>query len=259
MNKLKIVILGLFISFAGFITADDHNKYPPTFSMEGLQCNFAEGKDMDDAMKVIAKWKDYGDKNFSAPYNAWVLTATYASKSDFPYDFAFTGYTFSGTDMGKVNDDWVNGGGAEKIGSQWEAVTDCSQALFTVVQARQSKMNFEEGSDSLMSIQTCTFREGKTGNDLAANDTVWNSWLDGLGFNGGVYRWWPGPGSPTSFEGDFYLAMGFESHEAFGKYRDDRMNSARADEMPEGILSCDMPRLYSAKNVRLDNNPKSEE
>ena len=43
MNKLKIVILGLFISFAGFITADDHNKYPPTFSMEGLQCNFAEG------------------------------------------------------------------------------------------------------------------------------------------------------------------------------------------------------------------------
>ncbi|MEC7918435.1 MAG: hypothetical protein VX720_06625, partial [Pseudomonadota bacterium] len=76
--------------------------------------------------------------------------------------------------------------------------------------------------------------------------------------NGGVYRWWPGPGSPTSFEGDFYLAMGFESHEAFGKYRDDRMNSARAGTMPEGILNCDMPRIYSATNVRLDNNPSSE-
>ena len=52
--------------------------------------------------------------------------------------------------------------------------------------------------------------------------------------------------------------MGFESHEAFGKYRDDRMNSARAGTMPEGILNCDMPRIYSATNVRLDNNPSSE-
>ena len=87
MNKIKIALLSLLISFGGLITADDHNQYPPTFSMEGLQCNLAEGKDMDDAMKVIAKWKDYGDENFSAPYNAWILTAVYASKSDFHFYF----------------------------------------------------------------------------------------------------------------------------------------------------------------------------
>jgi len=250
MKIIKNISIALALSFSALTYADNH--YPPTFTMEGLQCSFVEGKDMDDANKVIQKWKDYGDENFSAPYNAWVLTAAYASKTDFPFDFAWTGYTFNGTDMGKVQDDWVNGGGAEKIGSQWEAVTDCSQSLFTVVQARQSKMNFEEGSNSYMSVSTCSIQEGKTGNDLAADDDRWNAWLDGIGFNGGVYRWWPGPGTPTSFEGDFYLAMGFESAEAFGKYRDDRMNSARAGEMPEGILNCNMPRLYSAKNVRLD-------
>ena len=32
--------------------------------MEGLQCNFADGKDMDDVMRVIDEWNAYGDKNF---------------------------------------------------------------------------------------------------------------------------------------------------------------------------------------------------
>ena len=30
--------------------------------MEGLQCNFADGKDMDDVMRVIDEWNAYGDK-----------------------------------------------------------------------------------------------------------------------------------------------------------------------------------------------------
>ena len=50
--------------------------------MEALQCKFTQGNDMDDAKRVIAQWNDNADKNFSAPYNAWVLTPLYTSTED---------------------------------------------------------------------------------------------------------------------------------------------------------------------------------
>ena len=86
--KIKLLVAAIFATFLNVTYADNH--YPATYAMEALQCNFEEGKDMDDAMKVISEWKANADKNFSVAYNAWTLTPLYYSKSDVPFEFKGT-------------------------------------------------------------------------------------------------------------------------------------------------------------------------
>ena len=73
MEKIMKKYLTIFIALTSmnFLMADDHVEFG---AMEGLQCNFADGKDMGDVMKVISEWNEYGDENFSAPYSAWIFT-----------------------------------------------------------------------------------------------------------------------------------------------------------------------------------------
>ena len=105
--KTKIILISICLSFLNLANADDHVEFG---AMEGLQCNFADGKDMDDVMKVISEWNEYGDENFSAPYSAWIFTPVYRTNSDFDFDFMFLGFTTSMQEMGKVQDDWQAGG-----------------------------------------------------------------------------------------------------------------------------------------------------
>ena len=78
MKKITLIILTSCFLSLGF--GDNH--YPNTFTMEALQCKFTQGNDMGDAKRVIAQWSDNADKNFSAPYNAWVLTPLYTFSED---------------------------------------------------------------------------------------------------------------------------------------------------------------------------------
>ena len=58
--------------FASTGYADDHIDVPTMSAMEIFACNFADGKDMDDFMKVAAKWDEFADDAFSAPYQEFV-------------------------------------------------------------------------------------------------------------------------------------------------------------------------------------------
>ena len=80
----KIILLFLMSSFLSIWFSDNH--FPEAFTMEALQCKFTKGNDMDSAKRVIAQWKDNADKNFSAPYSAWVITPLYTSNQDVEFD-----------------------------------------------------------------------------------------------------------------------------------------------------------------------------
>ena len=73
---MRFLISLLLVAIVSGVQADDHLNIG---GMEGLQCKFAAGKDMDDVMKVIGEWNAYGDDNFSSPYSAWILTPLYLS------------------------------------------------------------------------------------------------------------------------------------------------------------------------------------
>jgi hypothetical protein len=246
MKKILISItLALGLAFS--LYADDHIEFG---AMEGLQCNFAEGKDMEDVMKVISEWNEYGDDNFTAPYSAWIFTPVYRTNSDFNFDFMFLGFTNSMQEMGRVQDNWQAGG--SKIDEKWSRVTDCSgQSMTLNVEVRSPKNTWEDGGVTYASIRSCSFNEGKSVSDLPANDKIWDKYLDEYGFEGGVWRWWPETGSATTFTHDYWNVASFSSVEEYGAGRDARLEAMMADTRPEEIHNCDMPRLYKSTNIRL--------
>lgn len=245
--KIKIIILGFLISFMNLTFADDHIEMS---AMEGLQCNFQEGKDMDDVMKVISEWNKFGDKNFGAPYSAWILTPLYRSTTDYSFDFMFLGFTNSFGELGRVQDDFLNG--ASKIAAKWESVTDCSgQSMNLNVEARAPKTPWELGGVGYTSIQSCSLKEGRAVADLEENDKVWNKYLDAGDFKGGIWRWWPETGSPTSITHDYWVVASFDSVEEYGNGRDSMYAAMMANTRPEEIHNCDTPRLYQSSNIRL--------
>ena len=106
MKKI-FISLTIFLSVISSLNADDHLEIG---GMAALQCQFADGKDMDDVMKVLDEWSEYGDDNFTAPYSAWIFTPVYRTNSDFDFDFMFLGFTSSMQEMGRVQDNWQAGG-----------------------------------------------------------------------------------------------------------------------------------------------------
>jgi hypothetical protein len=246
MNKIFISII-IFLSSISSLHADDHIEIA---GMVAMQCQFEDGKDMDDVMKVLDEWSEYGDENFSELFNAWILTPVYMSTSDFDLDFVFLGFADSLGAIGKAEDEFRKGG--QKIGEKWERVTNCSgQALNFNVEARAPKNEWVEGYVNYTSIESCSLKEGKTNNDLKANDELWNNYLDEAGFEGGYWRWWPETGSPTNNDFDYLLAVDFSSIEEYGNARDSRIESMMAGTRPEQIHDCNTPRLYESTNVRL--------
>ena len=71
MKYLLNITIALTLSFSLF--ADDHK--PVSYGMEGYQCNFKQGKDLDDALNFTAKsLNPYSDKNWTVPYSGFYLT-----------------------------------------------------------------------------------------------------------------------------------------------------------------------------------------
>ena len=59
--KLSAAISAVSILFSFNILSDDHIQ--PTFiPVESFACNYADGKDMEDLLKVTEEWNEYADE-----------------------------------------------------------------------------------------------------------------------------------------------------------------------------------------------------
>jgi len=244
---MKKILLTLFFSIScfGYITADDHVI---SYGMEGYQCNVAEGKDMDDVVKFAEKTLNpYADENWSAPYNAFIMTPFLRSE-EIDFDFAWVGFTNNHKELGIIQDSWFSET-ATKTSEQWSKLSDCaSQGYYTAIEARAPSVPFVQGETTYFAVYSCSFKEGKSVKDLAESDRAWNEYNDKRGFTGGVWRWVPGPGTSNAFEGDFFMNVSYNSWEELGEYLDDAFWEKTP--RPESILNCDKPRVYAANNVR---------
>ena len=244
----QIITIALLFATLSFVYADDHIEIA---GMAALQCQFADGKDMDDVMNVLDEWDEYGDENFSEPFSAWVMTPVYMSNSDFDLDFVFLGFADTLASVGKAEDEFRNGG--QKIGEKWERVTNCSgMSLNLNYEARTPKNEWVEDATAYTMIQSCSLNDGMTTDDLQANDRVWNKYLDEAGYEGGYWRWWPETGSPIENNYDYLVVVSFSSIEEYGASRDNRIKGMMAGTRPEQVHACNTPRLYESTNVRLN-------
>ena len=121
MTKLVQATFIAFFSFSVF--ADDSNLDPQGSALEIFQCNFADGKDLDDTLKVASKWDSWADDNYSIPYAGYVMTPFYQRKSDFPFDLFWLGITPSFKALGTAQDEWAAEG--TKIAAEFDRVSPC--------------------------------------------------------------------------------------------------------------------------------------
>ena len=108
MTKLFQTILIVFISFSTF--ANDTDLGPQGSALEIFQCNFSNGKDLEDTLKVASKWDEWADENYSVPYAGYVMSPFYQTKTDFPFDLFWLGVTPSFKALGTAQDEWVSKG-----------------------------------------------------------------------------------------------------------------------------------------------------
>ena len=248
--KLKIIYIAIIVAISNLSFADgrDEEAYK-TYTGEVLQCNFNEGKDLDDALNMVRKdWYKMA-QSYPAPYEGNIVTPQLYASTDGGYDLFWVGFTPDNNAMGEVTD-WFSAN-ASKVFTKWQNIVNCaSWSQWDIFEVRESKADFEEGDDNYWAFHSCSFKSGKSLSDIRENDETWNEFLDGLGHTGGVWRWWGAGGSSLEETNDFYVNMGFNSMTEYGNYRDARLQSLVDGSYPETIADCQPPRVYSVNNIK---------
>ena len=75
MTKFIQATLIAFLSLS--VISEESNPEPQGSALEIFQCNFSNGKDLDDTLKVASKWDEWADENYSVPYAGYVMTPFY--------------------------------------------------------------------------------------------------------------------------------------------------------------------------------------
>ena len=100
--------------------ADDHA--PSIGGIETYSCKFNEGNDLNDVLSVAKKWNKFASKNFSMPYQGYVLTPYYRD-AETEYDFYWVGVSPSFEAQGTVAQEWLAKG--TKMQAEFDSVSTC--------------------------------------------------------------------------------------------------------------------------------------
>jgi hypothetical protein len=224
---------------------------PPSFAaIEAYLCVYRDGKDMDDLMKVTAKWNKWMDDNSSVAYNAWIMTPVLSSVN-MPIDLAWLGAWQNGKDMGKGMQEWADKGG--DLGAEFDKVIDCGEHSNSAsVNIRPPASSWPE-KEGVAAFSNCTLGESKTIPDAMAVHQAWSKHLDATGSKAGMWAFFPGAGQNNP-EWDYKIVVSHPDYISYGADWESFTNGQgwkKAMEIGSGsVVSCDSPRVYHSVTVR---------
>ena len=250
--KLSAAISAVLLSFSFNIISDDHIQ--PTFiPVESFACNYADGKDMEDLLKVTEEWNEYADET-DFQYSAWIFSVNFYSDEE-EADFFWVGASPTWEELGKAQQLMREPEGV-KINSKFDRVTPCFDHVnWGYESVRQSESS--DGDDTGVStIVWCTLTEGTTYDQVLAADKKYNDYSDSQGMAGGAGRWWPGSGLPSRFTADFLWSQSADSLVEWGKAVDMAVNGGGNQAMQSiygDLMTCDNRAVYDVLQVRSNN------
>ena len=243
MTKLFQTILIVFLSFSIF--ADDTDLGPQGSAVEIFQCNFSNGKDLEDTLKVASKWDAWADDNYSVPYAGYVMTPFYQTKTDFPFDLFWLGVTPSFKALGIAQDEWASKG--TKLAADFERVSPCpNHASIYSFAVRRPENQTPNG---YLTIRGCTNKEGTTQADYFAANAKQNEYMDSIGLDSGIYYWFMGAGSGIDQPYDYLEVTAVSSMSEWGKMPDNFLTGNPAPQDLDALRDCDTARVYSIQYV----------
>ena len=245
MKKIYLLI-SLICSFSIF--ADNHM---PSYSvMESFQCNFKDGKDLDDVNRVNNEWAKWAQEpgNISVQYNAWQITSLFQNSKDFEFTHGWLGFTNNYENMGTVQDEWLKNG--SRMQAKFDSVEECGgHSMYYEYVSRPADKPIEDG---FMTVRGCDLTEEATNEKFLAADEKWNAFASENGFSDGVLmRWLPGSGSGIDYPYDFLRVSVVPSLKEWGQNVDKLVTGAGAynSSLYGNLASCDTPRVYRTTYV----------
>ena len=245
MNIISKALLPIFLTLSINLLADNHIQQAPTLiPLETLQCNFNDNKDINDLNKLKAEWNKFVQENDDVSYASWIVTPMFRSASDFTNDISWLGVSPSWTAFGKAYDAWYEKAG--RLAAKFDDVYTCdTQQMFAAQMVRQSESTSGRG---VMMVSNCSLINDATLMDVAVADQKWNAYLDIQDAEGSIFRWYPGPGTPTDLSYSFKYVTTAPSMTAWGQASESFVNGGglmKQTEIFGNIVSCDSARLYS--------------
>jgi hypothetical protein len=238
-------VLAVAVSASMPAAADNHAE-ADVDPVELYICSLKEGKSMDDADKLDARYKKWADKN-DKDYSAWRMTPVFRSMDE-PFGFGYIGSWNSGANMGAGVDAWP--GTNDGLGEDYAEVMDCSRAL--VASAAVHAPNGPP-KDGLVWFSSCTVDEDsseqaayeahkKSAKAMEAKGSKAQSWLfyPSLGFGKVDFDYY----QVVTFNNATELGEGFDMYYNKGGWKD-------AAGAMGGVAECDSPRVYSVTNIRM--------
>ena len=198
--KKFIFALGVLsvLATSPFVYSD--NTQTAFGGVETLACDFVDGKDMDDFMKVVQKWDKWAAGNFSKTYSGNVLVPYFFS--DMQHDFYWVGFSPDLASQGIVADEWLLKGAA--LQKEFDAVAPCStHAQYAWARVRDDVETPQAAG--FVDFASCALKPGVDSAKMADADSKMNAFLDKIGNTVRIYRWFPMQG--TNMQGADFMQL----------------------------------------------------
>jgi hypothetical protein len=228
---------------------DETMQLPTIVPVETYTCDFNDGKTMADLMKVVAEWNDWADDQDITAYYAALLTPQFFG--ELAFDVGWLGAAGDGNVMGKVQDAWVNKGGA--VAEMFnEVISCCSHTQFASMAIRPPGDDDEDDTTFVLTFSNCSAKDGKNFSDVMDGMNAWATHQEENGFKNATWMMFPVYGESDD-DYDFKVVEGYDDHTAFGSDFELMGNGGhwrKSGEIFDELLDCDISRVYDARTVR---------
>tara|TARA_E500000331_G_scaffold347949_1_gene388819 strand:+ start:117 stop:881 length:765 start_codon:yes stop_codon:yes gene_type:complete len=229
-----------------FVVADGHK--PKMSALEVISFTLNQKKDIADVIEWSSGVDTFVSEELDTGYMAWIVTPDAVNLDDYPMDFFWLGVADDFKSLGKGRDTYFEK--ADKLQEKMEKISSLEgRRLFASMPV---KPIIDSGpGNGLLTVWSCQFQEGMGFAELAAADQTMMAYMDKVEMPGGMYRWFSGPGAPSSEEADFRNVLLNDTDESRGAFVDMMMAGGFkvAQESYGKVIDCDAPRVWRAIHV----------
>ncbi|HLF12072.1 MAG TPA: hypothetical protein VJA26_12735 [Gammaproteobacteria bacterium] len=240
------------VSLLAFAAVDDvpaQSSAARISPLEMLVCHFVEGKGPNDLDGLARGFNEWMERTSAPAYAAYTLFPL-AHSDEIDFDLAWIGAWPDGTTMGASMAHYFTHG--EELGPVFGSVMDCNNNRnFSVLTIRAPA---EAGRFGPLEVANCKLRIGSVVADALNAVRQWVEYSRDLGSDAAHWALFPAYGEHSDAQYNFKWAVGYGSYESFGRDYDQFTNGDGLEKYGElfaPLMSCDSPRLYSVRPIRL--------
>lgn len=237
--------------FLGVGIGHAQDGVPEIRPLEMWVCSYRDGKDQGDMDNVF---EDFVEATEGDAYAGYRLTPSYVS-GDQAFDFIYLGVWESGSMMGRDLTDYAVKGA--DVDEAWDEVVDCPASLmYGSIRIQQNDGDGDGSGNFMLSVSDCKLAHGVSNAQAVGALTRFNNYRVANGSTVGTIAWFPVyGGGNVAF--DFKLAHVYAGQQHFGdsfQWAVDNQSYLVQADMLGGVVSCDVPRLYSGDTILNNMN-----